>query len=1616
MKLNYGRGIVLLCAAFSICLGSFSQAGIFEAYVITDFGGGNNYRTVANFEGHYYGHFRSTDTFTLTGGENQTFRNNATGNVCGGTLNYRIYRDCATPGAFQTVTLDYCCDQFAPDCDGGTCSVPGAGAGFTNQKWRRNTETINILSGLSKGDYVIEVFMSATGSTVNNFDCSETLLLDNAGANYRAYFSIGEEGFADGDLTDNPAWGGQVGNFAVVDPASLAGDGSNANIGAGSVDNSDVLQSVGGSTDAALTLASTQAYGLWEFSVATGLNWNTSDVNNFQIVLISDTNDPTKLIIDSGTGAPDYNGYAIKLKNGVGDTDTFVLIKQTGTTETELLDLGYPLAANAYSGYTFRILRDSDGDFHVYCDQGFDNTNATTLRGTVRDIDHTTSTTLAVVLNANSGGAARTLFFDNLTLGAITELSLNSTGAYTQVSELDGTFQIETQIADADPLCETTADLVLLTGDATRIGNYTTQALTFPAGSNASVFTSVTVTDNGVCEENEFYEFELQNVSGGCNALATGNNVFVELDDDESGTHHEFEDDFEDNDISTWNNTTDWAPINSAGTISGVYDLHHTGTVAIVDHVSHSLDQLEIRGAQTRWRWNHKPGWSSPSSNNWMMFMIVSEESDMFGGATNGSAGSNSGYAVGTNFNGTNDELRLVRIDNGVYTDIINTGYLWNTTDVVGIEVVRDETGTWELKYQIGGGFDAMTSAGTVLDNTYLCAGYLGVGIEITAGNAGKARVDDISVRQYGCYEDWYTVVPGNASGSIWSQNPLDVVGGTVEFSRYKNLNVRHAVTNDVDYLSRNYFVDAGGVVDAGALKLKVYGDFTNDDTFNAQTGTVEFKGRKDQTVGGTSTTRFNDVIVNSGLASDMVTFGSAAEVAGVLYPEKGTVNPGGNVKLVSDPTGTGSIAEIKADASFANTTIDMQRHVVAGNQIWFNIGNSLTGATIADWDDDITTTGFPGADFEFGDYPFVNLFTYDETDANGLDDGFTAPGDVSDPLASDRGYMVYLEPGSQNIEVSGDFQQGDISQALDFTAAGGVPIDGWNLVVNRYPSEIDWEALYANSTGIGSTYYVHDGDGYAGARNYTFYDAVTSSGTASRYIASSQSFWVKVDAAGGMLEWTEAIKTQNGDPFERGLEQLPLIGLKLQGESSNDHAFLVFDEELTMGHDMNRDAFHLGGGEMMNDPEDAPVGLATIAGDYELSVNNFPVDQAIEIPLKISVLVPQEVTLSVANLDLIPEGMCISIEDLLTGEVEPLNEDYEFTFTTEAYSDVRFMIRFSAPFEIAQENVSCFGATDGSIEVDAQAEGTVDYLWYDEMGNLIFTDSQVDGASEMSGLPFGNYEIHVNDENSECATNMTIIYLDQPSLEELESESELDMCNQAGMGWIQFDVPQADEYWYSVVVNEEEILAGAGEGSTNLEGLLGDEYEITVTTQCGVHTTVVDLTDPNAVELTLSADDEMLYLEDDNDVLLEISSDEATDFVWYLDGTEVSQSAQMTYIFDAPGNYEFQGFASNEFCSVSDIIVIEVQEGANNISDVDANSITLTWDSENAFLSNGELDLGLVQVRFFNAAGQQVRQESVNLTSGARSTISLSDLSQGIYEVEVISDNKSIFHGRILK
>ena len=113
--------------------------------------------------------------------------------------------------------------------------------------------------------------------------------------------------------------------------------------------------------------------------------------------------------------------------------------------------------------------------------------------------------------------------------------SVSFASASASVEESGATYDLLVSINNEDEFNATTANVVLTSGEAADINSYTTQLVTFPAGSSADQMVTLTITDDALEEGNETLTLELQSVAGGNSAAAGSPSTFELTINDNDG-------------------------------------------------------------------------------------------------------------------------------------------------------------------------------------------------------------------------------------------------------------------------------------------------------------------------------------------------------------------------------------------------------------------------------------------------------------------------------------------------------------------------------------------------------------------------------------------------------------------------------------------------------------------------------------------------------------------------------------------------------------------------------------------------------------------------------------------------------------------------------------------------------------------------------------------------------------------------------------------------------------------------------------------------------------------------------------------------------------------------
>ncbi|MBB4806073.1 hypothetical protein HNP38_001345 [Chryseobacterium defluvii] len=107
-------------------------------------------------------------------------------------------------------------------------------------------------------------------------------------------------------------------------------------------------------------------------------------------------------------------------------------------------------------------------------------------------------------------------------IASLPQTSVQFVSSSSSVSEGVGTTSVVLSITNPSAATATSVDVYISggTGSTADINNYTTQTVTFPAGSSANQTVTITVTDDSTIESDETIIFGLQNVTGGNNNSA----------------------------------------------------------------------------------------------------------------------------------------------------------------------------------------------------------------------------------------------------------------------------------------------------------------------------------------------------------------------------------------------------------------------------------------------------------------------------------------------------------------------------------------------------------------------------------------------------------------------------------------------------------------------------------------------------------------------------------------------------------------------------------------------------------------------------------------------------------------------------------------------------------------------------------------------------------------------------------------------------------------------------------------------------------------------------------------------------------------------------------------
>lgn len=479
----------------------------------------------------------------------------------------------------------------------------------------------------------------------------------------------------------------------------------------------------------------------------------------------------------------------------------------------------------------------------------------------------------------------------------------------------------------------------------------------------------------------------------------------------------------------------------------------------------------------------------------------------------------------------------------------------------------------------------------------------------------------------------------------------------------------------------------------------------------------VEFNGTSAQTIPALlPDSKYNSLEINNASGVSMVADLNLIES---LFLTNGAFTTTGfNFTLLSSATSTANIAEITGGSIVGDVT--MQRFVPGGAAGWATIGMPVGGRTLADWNDDIITSGFNGS--STGSGTFVNIYTYDETVGGNSDAAaaYIPATDITNTVDPKDGYFVFIADNATTVadkllDVSGPPLTGSQVMNISYTNNVSVDEDGWNLINNPYCSDIDWTAGTWTKTNMDDAIYIYDAENnqYVG-----YVDGVSHNG-GNEIIASSQAFLVHANAVGAALVAEESVKTLGSTDFYKTPVNKAAVGLmrmQLDGLNGMYHDETIFRTRTgaSSNFDSQYDAYKLYSFDA------AAPNISSMVNGIQYVVNSVnDLSTNLDLPVKVNVTTAGTYTINFVGLDNFRSQVnCFTFEDKLTNTTIDLALDSSYSFTSgidTVGSYCRFVLHFGVEAIIpvitpSATSVSLPGNT--AVSFNNTTTGANYYVW----------------------------------------------------------------------------------------------------------------------------------------------------------------------------------------------------------------------------------------------------------------------------------------------------------------
>jgi PKD repeat protein len=700
--------------------------------------------------------------------------------------------------------------------------------------------------------------------------------------------------------------------------------------------------------------------------------------------------------------------------------------------------------------------------------------------------------------------------------------------------------------------------------------------------------------------------------------------------------------------------------------------------------------------------------------------------------------------------------------ENTIYNNLIVSN-----THPSGVYILQDTFNTTNLL----GDLTISTGATFKLEGSGGTPKPLGVGGSLI--NNGTLTDNGSGIIVKGDFTNTFTVNNNGSNfdvdGNFTNSGTFNTLVGSNKIDVEGNFNNSGTFDAEIDSLVIGGDFSNTATYTSAGNNIYLSGDFANTGTYTFADGdVVSFEGTAQQTITGTTT--IDEMVLNNGNGANISS--GMTSIKSLLTLTSGQLNTNGNMTFLSDATETAALATVPGGASIIGN-VTVQRFLNEGDG-WYMLASPVTGATLADWNNELPMSGFTGSDEETN--PWVSVYRYDETSrapSNSRDSGYVEASNITNSLVPGEGWFVYYEDvkagaTANTMDVTGPLETGSVPLNLTYTATGGAGDNGWQLVGNPYASPVDW-SMVSKTNIVSNEAYVMGSDGN--------YNAVIAGNV--DYLYSSEAFWVEIDLVPpfpftGSITFDESDKANLTDDYNAKKGHSPYtlpLNMTLTANSAasySDFAVLQFANDASYSENFD---FKEGEARKLGNAIGTFPNIASVSADSSnIFYNTLSSSiKSVTIPLRVWQRFPtggtETYTVTFSGIEeWTLNNKCLILWDSVanvTQKLDQINNSYTFT-AVDTLTAPRLFLSYSAPLEVTQTNTTCFGYSDGSATVTGEGSGNHTYTWLDATGNIVHKDKLINGSSTVNILSAGTYTVWVSG-NGDCGTVAATIQIEEP-------------------------------------------------------------------------------------------------------------------------------------------------------------------------------------------------------------------------------------------------------------